>query len=238
MPTYDWEDPFGEMQEDVQPAVWLPFQSVPPKNVRAIRQRQKKLLPVIHDLRKSAIDVLRRIKSDARLGGQTLLNETRRDLLVFTLYRDRSHPSVLCGFGPFTISDHPVILPADHKTAVTVLGKLFPAQYASEVSPDKKKALTDARDDLGLIERQGLITLDLAADDSTSTQTTRIIAFPELLRFAGHWIRRIPAGTIFDIQYQYAETHKRNYQVETTIEKRPPARKSKGHVHDGPRSIN
>ena len=195
MRAFNWEDPFGEEAAKVtRPALWMPGQRVEPANIKAIRLRQKELLPYINELRKAAIEIVRRVKGDASRGGEPLIKQTEHQLAVRVFFRMPDYPEILGFVGPFPMTDNAVVLPAISKPDSSVLDRLFPAQYVGEVSGDelRKKMLIDGRKEVGLIEHMGLSIGSMTPE--------RVVVYPKLLHFTAHWIRRLKSP-IFDLQY-------------------------------------
>jgi len=92
---FSWENPFGE-EEQPATVLWTPTAAVAAVSLKAIKARQKKLLSPIHQVRRTAIQVLRRIGNET--GGAFFLQNTERPVMVEVLFRRRRRLGAGCRF--------------------------------------------------------------------------------------------------------------------------------------------
>ncbi|MFY9289018.1 MAG: hypothetical protein WAO98_11025, partial [Alphaproteobacteria bacterium] len=160
-----------------------PNQQVPPADISFIRRQQKALLRPIHEMRRIATEVLRHIEGDPHLGGPTLLKQTERQVGVSVLFRLPDSPHIIQKFGPVILTDHAVVLRADHRDISPLLDKLFPPQYASPELDSHNPTINAAFKSVGLVERQGL------SPDPGAEHT--IVVYPRFLGFTAGWIKKV-----------------------------------------------
>ena len=192
MPTVDWEDPFCETGKNKAiPDLWVPGRQVPPVSLKAIRERQKPLLPYLQEWADAADEALKRIQGSP--GGGLLVSSLRTQVQVQVFYRLPDHPDVLDLFPSLFLTCSPVTFPASRKPGISVFDYLLPTQQvadfqpadaAASINPDKRKAILAAEMELGLVRR-------VALSSRAEMPKERVVVYPELLRFVGHWIQNI-----------------------------------------------
>ncbi len=194
MQGFNWEDPFGIDQSNAQPTLMGLGKTQPPVNLRHIRERQKDLLPFLHVLRRVILPDIRHMQRDLVHGGSLTLATRKCDVAVTVLHRQKNAPSVVQRFGPITITDIGITLPASFKERIPVLSPLFPEQYVVEPEDHRSiQALSEARQQMGLVQREGI---GLGAKVPTV-----IVVYPKVLGIAARWIGKYDRSILSDLSF-------------------------------------
>ncbi|MGB9154520.1 MAG: hypothetical protein WCD70_15700 [Alphaproteobacteria bacterium] len=216
MPAVNWEDPFCETKANqAVPDLLVPERGAPRVLLRAIRQRQKPLLPYLEELSKAADEVVKRYRGLP--GGDLLLSALKTQVELRVDFRIPLHPSLLREFSPMPLTCLPVKFPVSKKQGVPIFDQLLPTQKCTDFRTDgsgNKKPVLEADMELGLVKKVGISKSDaipegikqaiLAAEKEMGLMRNMalssgeeksgeqfIIVYPELLKFVSHWIKNI-----------------------------------------------
>jgi len=163
-----WDDPFGEEKLAGKTVLFPGGGFRPEVNVALIRERQKKLLPYIEELKQAAAEIVKRYDPLA-------LSAAERELMTVVEYRIPDNPHLLQRFC-HSLTDLSVLVPVDRRAGKnSVLDKLAPPAGIENIK--------------GHGHVMELLRLEGIGEKSLPAEVREVC--PRLFEFIAFWIREL-----------------------------------------------